>query len=93
MSHPIACQDAIRQLWNYLDGDVDPSDQERIEKHLTFCLRCCGELEFARELREVLRTKSATSVPDATALERLRSFVDDLPIDEPGSDDPPTDDI
>jgi mycothiol system anti-sigma-R factor len=50
----ITCAEAVRQLWEYLDGLVDGAQREAIEEHLTFCRRCCGEVEFAEELRRFL---------------------------------------
>src|SRR4029450_10563623 len=52
----IACSEAVRQLWEYLDQAVSPEEQEKIERHLSFCRRCCGEVEFAKELRGLLGT-------------------------------------
>jgi hypothetical protein len=43
----ITCAEAVRQLWEYLDGVVEEADREAIEEHLSFCRRCCGELDFA----------------------------------------------
>jgi predicted anti-sigma-YlaC factor YlaD len=43
----IPCADAVKQLWDYLDHAISAEDQERVEKHLSFCRTCCGELEFA----------------------------------------------
>lgn len=74
----ITCTEAVRQLWDYLDGIVEESEREQIEEHLAFCRRCCGELEFAEELRGFLATHAADEVPDdvrarlATTLEELR---------------------
>lgn len=50
----ITCAEAVRQMWEYLDGLVDGSQREAIEKHLSFCRRCCGEVEFTEELRRFL---------------------------------------
>jgi anti-sigma factor (TIGR02949 family) len=50
----ITCAEAVRQLWDYLDGVVEESQREAIEEHLSFCRRCCGEVEFAEELRAFL---------------------------------------
>ena len=50
----ITCAEAVRQLWEYLDGVVADADREAIEEHLSFCRRCCGELDFAEELRRFL---------------------------------------
>ena len=73
----ITCADAVRQLWAYLDGVVDASDQEAIEEHLSFCRRCCGEVEFAEELRGFLAVQAAEELPDDVRA-RLTATLDKL---------------
>ncbi|MGH9151896.1 MAG: zf-HC2 domain-containing protein [Acidimicrobiales bacterium] len=73
----ISCSDAVRQLWEFLDGAVTAADRARIEEHLAFCRRCCGEVEFAHELRRFLAGHAADDVP-ADVLDRLRSTLDHL---------------
>lgn len=73
----IPCSEAVRQLWDYLDHAISPEDQAKVEKHLSFCRRCCGELEFAEELRSFLATSSAEEIP-SPAKERLERFVEGL---------------
>lgn len=58
----MSCAEAVRHLWEYLDGVVEETDREAIEEHLSFCRRCCGELDFAEELRRFL------AQPDEQAL-------------------------
>ena len=73
----IPCSEAVRKLWDYLDNAMSPEDQERVEKHLSFCRTCCGELEFAKELRAFLGSGSAEELPvDVRA--RLERFVGEL---------------
>jgi anti-sigma factor (TIGR02949 family) len=73
----IPCSEAVRQLWDYLDHAVSPEDQEKVEQHLSFCRTCCGELEFAKQLRGFLASKEAEEIPpDVKA--RLQRFVADL---------------
>ena len=73
----IACSEAVRQLWEYLDQAVSTEDQERVERHLSFCRRCCGELEFAKELRGFLASQGADELPPHVKA-RLERFVADL---------------
>jgi anti-sigma factor (TIGR02949 family) len=74
---PIKCSEAVRKLWDYLDHAISPEDQERIEQHLSFCRSCCGEMEFARELRTLLASGDVQEIPpDVRA--RLERFVQDL---------------
>lgn len=73
----ITCIEAVRQLWEYLDSSVDAADRVAIEEHLRFCRRCCGELEFAHELRRFLGSHASADIPpDVHA--RLLSTLDDL---------------
>ena len=40
-------------------------DQEKVEQHLSFCRSCCGELEFANQLRGFLATQERRGAPSA----------------------------
>lgn len=73
----IECADAVRRLWSYLDGLADPADRAAIDAHLSWCRRCCGELEFAKELRRRLAESAYEDVPDAV-LRRLHDTLEEL---------------
>jgi anti-sigma factor (TIGR02949 family) len=73
----IPCSEAVRQLWDYLDHAIAPEDQDRVERHLSFCRRCCGELEFAKEVRGFLASGSSDEVPPQVK-DRLERFVEEL---------------
>ena len=73
----IPCSEAVKQLWDYLDHAISANDQERVEKHLSFCRTCCGELEFAKELRSFLASNEVEEIPpDVKA--HLERFVQEL---------------
>jgi len=73
----IPCSDAVRQLWEYLDQALSPEDQAKVEQHLAFCRRCCGELEFAKELRTFLASNDVEEIPPDVR-KRLERFVEGL---------------
>ena len=73
----IPCSEAVRQLWDYLDQAVAPKEQARVEQHLLFCRSCCGELEFAKELRGFLTSQGADELPSHVKA-RLERFLADL---------------
>ena len=81
--HVIGCREAVRRLWEFLDQDLDADDHRAVERHLAFCVRCCGELEFARQLRRRLRASGTAELP-ADVARRLGRFVDDLGTRQPG---------
>ncbi|MCA1709856.1 MAG: zf-HC2 domain-containing protein [Actinobacteria bacterium] len=73
----ISCTDAVRQLWDYLDGTIGEADRDAIEEHLDVCKRCCGEAEFADELRRFLASHTYEELPH-DAKDRLTSFLDQI---------------
>lgn len=73
----ITCAEAVKQLWDYPDGIVDESQRELVEEHLSFCRRCCGELEFAEELRRFLASHAEDDLPPAVQA-RLTATLDEL---------------
>jgi mycothiol system anti-sigma-R factor len=73
----ITCAEAVQQLWAYLDGVVDEPSREAIDEHLSFCRRCCGEAEFAVELRSFLAANAAEELP-VDVRERLAATLDRL---------------
>jgi anti-sigma factor (TIGR02949 family) len=77
MSETLQCSEAVRQLWDYLDHAVSPEDHEKVEQHLSFCRKCCGELEFAKEIRGFLTSHQAEDIP-ADVKARLQRFAAEL---------------
>jgi mycothiol system anti-sigma-R factor len=73
----ITCAEAVKQLWEYLDGELSEQDRAAIEEHLSFCRRCCGEVEFAQELHGFLAREAAAEIPDEVRA-RLIATLDDL---------------
>ena len=73
----IACRDAVERLWSYLDRNIDRTQEEELEQHLGLCRHCCGELEFAKQVRNKL-SESADTPLASTARARLQKFVQRL---------------
>jgi anti-sigma factor (TIGR02949 family) len=73
----IPCSEAVRQLWRYLDDSLSPEDQAKVDGHLAFCRRCCGELEFAKELQAFLASHEVEEIPTHVRA-RLERFVREL---------------
>lgn len=60
----IDCREAVRRMWTYLSRSLEEVDARELEAHLDVCQRCCGELEFSRELRGRVSTLEAGRMPD-----------------------------
>jgi len=77
----ISCAEAVRQLWEYLDGVAGQAQSASIEEHLRLCRRCCGEAEFAAELRTFLATHADDDIPPQVH-ERLLAALAQM-VDQP----------
>ena len=74
----INCKEAVSRLWEYLDRNLGHFEEQEMEEHLGLCRHCCGELEFAKQIRGLLKqpTPAAEISPDVrgkldTYLKRL----------------------
>ena len=73
----IACREAVERLWSYLDRNIDRAQEDELEQHLGLCRHCCGELEFAKQVRSKLASSADTPL-EATARQRLQKFAQRL---------------
>jgi mycothiol system anti-sigma-R factor len=73
----ITCAEAVERLWAYLDGALTTDDKAALEEHLGFCRVCCGEVEFAEELRGFLARSAAEQLPEDVQA-RLVARLDEL---------------
>lgn len=71
---PITCEEALRELYAFLDDELDGHTHRVIEHHLRVCRACYSRAEFERRLKERLReTRSAKASPELQA--RLRKMM------------------
>jgi len=60
----IDCREAVQRMWAYLDDGLAARSLTEFEEHLDTCVRCCGELEFSRHVRErVATTEAVPAIP------------------------------
>lgn len=62
------CESVMRQLWDYLDGELTPERTTAIRAHLELCQRCYPQYEFERSFLDAV----ATSAPEHSNAERVR---------------------
>lgn len=73
----IDCNTAVSQLWDYVENGLEAKSQTEMEEHLAFCRRCCGEVEFAQELRALMRAASKPHIPDEIS-KQIGTYLDGL---------------
>lgn len=43
---PMSCDEAVRVLWDYFDGELDETLRERVRNHLLECAHCRDHYTF-----------------------------------------------
>lgn len=70
----ISCAEAVTQLWDYVERALPPEEELQIDEHIAVCRQCCGEADFAGQLRGFLGTHAQEKIP-AEARGRLETFL------------------
>jgi mycothiol system anti-sigma-R factor len=69
MTPMLDCESVMRQLWDYLDGELSSDRMAAIRAHLELCKRCYPQYEFERSFLDAI----AASAPQHSNLDRLRA--------------------
>ncbi len=77
----IGCKEAVSRLYAYLDRHLGRVPEAEVEEHLKLCRHCCGELEFAKQVRGALRRHSSVHEITPEVRTQIEAFVKDLKKD------------
>lgn len=50
----IDCRTAVRQLWDYLDGELDDQRVAEVRRHLETCKHCLPHAQFGQRFLQAL---------------------------------------
>jgi anti-sigma factor (TIGR02949 family) len=70
------CQEVIRQLYAYLDGELEPQSESEVDEHIHSCRECMSRAEFERLLRKRLIESTDKRAPEQLR-RKLLSIIDD----------------
>jgi mycothiol system anti-sigma-R factor len=59
------CDDALHELYHFLDGELTVERRSTIQAHLESCPPCFEGFDFEAELRIVIAKKCHEQVPEA----------------------------
>jgi hypothetical protein len=71
----IDCREAVARMWAYLSEGLETREVDELETHLGVCDRCCGELEFSRQLRHRVADAEMAQMP-APVRERIAELLE-----------------
>lgn len=82
----IDCETVMRQLFDYLDGEVDEQAHGDIVHHLDDCRSCFSRIEFESRLKDRVRRSGRNKAPDSLR-DRLETLIQGFCTpDTPGDD-------
>jgi mycothiol system anti-sigma-R factor len=70
------CDEAVHQLYHFLDGELTEERRVLISEHLTYCAPCGGAVEFEAELRVIIANHCKDRVPDSL-IRRIADAIDE----------------
>jgi anti-sigma factor RsiW len=90
MSNPttITCEEALRLLATYLDGELHGDEHEGVEHHLEICRSCYSRAEFERRLKAEFNRLRRGEVRPAFE-QRIRHLITQFtssPAEEPAEE-------
>jgi len=59
------CNDALHELYEFLDGELTDERRATISHHLTDCSPCLETFDFQAELKMVISQKCRDEVPES----------------------------
>lgn len=74
----ISCKEAVSRLYAYLDRNLGGFSEAQVEEHLKVCRHCCGELEFAKQVREALRRPGSATALAPDVRTRIEAYLEEL---------------
>jgi anti-sigma factor (TIGR02949 family) len=74
MTREIRCEDVIEKLLEYLDRELDATEERDFARHLETCRGCFTRAEFERRLRAKVRETGAVKAPHSLR-RRIRAMV------------------
>lgn len=70
----ISCGEVLRDVERYLDGELEPDRAVVLAHHLRDCGPCFRRAEFQRRLKEIVRAKCRSQLPDHLSV-RIRHLL------------------
>jgi mycothiol system anti-sigma-R factor len=72
------CEETLREVERFLDGELDPTLHVQIEEHLTGCSPCMHRAEFRRRLKLMISRKCSESQAPPGVETRIVAMIREL---------------
>lgn len=71
----LSCQEALEKVYEYLDGELDISDHDKVQEHVKICRKCYPFFDFERAFLDFVREKGFAEEASGELVERVRNIV------------------
>jgi mycothiol system anti-sigma-R factor len=78
------CEDALHELYGFLDGELTDDRRKLIQHHLDDCQPCAEPYDFEAELRHVIRRKCHEEVPESL-VHKVKAALDTAAFEVDGT--------
>lgn len=72
------CEEVLRVMFAYVDGELGGAHQERVERHLQRCRGCFSRAEFERLLKNHLAELASGRAVSPAFEQRIRGLLDEF---------------
>lgn len=72
---PIECEEAVRRVYEFLDGELDTATTDRIRRHLQMCRRCYPYFDFERIFLDHIRSRGLGARRSLELEEKVRRLI------------------
>jgi anti-sigma factor (TIGR02949 family) len=67
----IRCEEAMARLWEFLDGELQDTEETAVQKHLEVCNRCYPRYDFQKAYFEYMQRTSSRERGDVNLRREL----------------------
>jgi len=70
----IDCEQALKQVYEYLDHELGAHDSEAMQHHLSICKSCFSRVEFEKRLKEKVKSLREQQ-PDDSTVDHIKQLM------------------
>ena len=80
------CAGVLRDVWQFLDNELDPENRAAVEAHLDGCSPCLEEANIDQKLKALLHAKCGGDRAPQKLREKLVSHLSSVTVSSAGPD-------
>ena len=72
------CKEALEQIYEFLDNELDNGNHSTIKQHIETCHKCCEKFEFEQAIKKIIKDKTPLHKTPQHLLQSIVSQLADL---------------